>query len=106
KAKKEYRACIICSRLEDFNDIRKYGCDNCLKLFKLYTRSFFKDCTSSNFRGYIMLYSPAKSWVAKWQRLSEKYPGEYCLTVEGKLYNRYLKFMEDNGMDYVERDKS
>ena len=37
------------------------------------------------FEGLITLANPARSWVAKWQRLDGYVPGVYAIKVSGQL---------------------
>jgi len=44
-----------------------------------------ENCTSQVFEGVIALADPAKSWVAKWQRLEGYVRGVYATKVAGQL---------------------
>lgn len=62
------------------------------------------DCTSANFNGVIGLTDPAKSWVAKWQRLDKYVPGLYAVQVVGSVPPEVIAELESRGIKYVPRD--
>ncbi len=43
----------------------------------------------------ITLANPAKSWVAKWQRLDGYVPGVYAIKVSGQLPDEIRSSLED-----------
>jgi transcription elongation factor SPT4 len=55
------------------------------------------DCTSQVFEGLITLADPAKSWVAKWQRLDGYVKGVYATKVSGQLPDEIVATIEDEG---------
>lgn len=65
---------------------REEGCPNCEEILHLQGSSDQIDsCTSQVFEGLISLANPAKSWVAKWQRLDTYVKGVYAIKVSGQL---------------------
>ena len=49
---------------------RDQGCPNCEEFLRLQgNQENIESCTSQVFEGVITLADPARSWVAKWQRL-------------------------------------
>lgn len=55
------------------------------------------DCTSQVFEGLITLADPARSWVAKWQRLDGYVRGVYAIKVSGQLPDEIVAAIEDEG---------
>ena len=53
------------------------------------------------FEGLLTLGDPARSWVAKWQRLQDYLPGVYAVKVVGSLPGEVLTALEDAGINYV-----
>lgn len=53
------------------------------------------DCTSQVFDGLITLADPARSWVAKWQRLDGYVRGVYATKVSGILPDEVVAVMEE-----------
>ena len=65
---------------------RDYGCPNCEEFLHLRdSPDQVENCTSQVFEGVIALADPAKSWVAKWQRLEGYVRGVYATKVSGQL---------------------
>jgi transcription elongation factor SPT4 len=62
------------------------------------------ECTSANFNGCIAVMDPARSWVAKWQRVDGYVPGVYAVQVVGELPPAYVQDLSDQGVRYVPRD--
>lgn len=54
-----------------------------------------ESCTSQVFEGLVALANPAKSWVAKWQRLDGYVGGVYAIKVSGQLPDEIRSMMED-----------
>lgn len=81
----EHHPCIrIYSRpVQRFRD---EGCPNCEEFLHLQgSPDQIDSCTSQVFEGLITLADPAKSWVAKWQRLDKYVRGVYATKVSGQL---------------------
>ena len=72
------------------------GCPNCEEFLQLAGSSeAVQDCTSQVFEGLITLADPAKSWVAKWQRLDGYVRGVYATKVSGILPEEIIDTMEN-----------
>ena len=85
----------------------KTGCPNCEELLQLRgSQDAVQELTSQVFEGMICLGDPAKSWVAKWQRLSQYVAGVYAVKVVGRLPEDVIQTLEDAGVRYVPRDGS
>jgi transcription elongation factor SPT4 len=64
-----------------------------------------EQCTSQVFEGSMAIVDPKKSWVAKWQRLTNYVPGVYALKVSGTLSEDVrLRIEQDFGVRYIPRD--
>src|SRR5208282_5314521 len=69
----------------------KEGCPNCEAFLNLQGSSeAIDECTSQVFEGLITLADPAKSWVAKWQRLDSYVRGVYAVKVVGTVSRNML----------------
>jgi transcription elongation factor SPT4 len=65
---------------------RQEGCPNCEEYLHLKgDTEAIESCTSQVYEGLITLANPAKSWVAKWQRLDTYVQGVYAIKVSGQL---------------------
>lgn len=86
----------------------KEGCPNCEEFLHLQgTPEAVADCTSQVFEGVISLANPAKSWVAKWQRLDGYVQGTYATKVSGILPEEVIDTMENEArIKYIPRDGS
>jgi transcription elongation factor SPT4 len=62
------------------------------------------ELTSQVFEGLICLSDPSKSWVAKWQRLTQYVPGVYAVKIVGRLPDDVVQGLEEQGIKYVPRD--
>jgi len=84
------------------------GCPNCEEFLHLEgSMEAILDCTSQVFEGLITLADPAKSWVAKWQRLDTYVRGVYAIKVSGQLPEDMVATMEDEArIRYIPRDGS
>ncbi|XP_064389981.1 transcription elongation factor SPT4-like [Halichondria panicea] len=102
------RACKMCSMVKTFDQFLFGGCDNCDRYLRMKgNRDRVTEVTSSNFDGLVAMMSPADSWVAKWQRLSNKYvPGCYAVSVTGELPQDIMDSLQDKGIPYQNRDNS
>lgn len=105
-APKKYRTCINCSYLNTPTYFKENGCLNCKILSSGRENDFYLDCTSNKYKGMVAMFDPEKSWVAKWQRINDKKPGLYSLTVEGVLPDDYINVLYDSGKKYYQRDNS
>ena len=91
--------------LTHFQQFYKEGCPNCEELLQLRgSQDNVLELTSQVFEGLICLGDPSKSWVAKWQRLSQYVPGVYAVKVVGRLPEDIVQGLEDQGIRYVPRD--
>jgi transcription elongation factor SPT4 len=104
------RACMVCSIVQTEARFRKEGCPNCEDFLRLAgSPEAIQDCTSQVFEGLITLANPAKSWVAKWQRLDSYVPGVYATKVSGILPEEVIDTMESEAriqyIPYVQRFK-
>ncbi|TPX15167.1 uncharacterized protein E0L32_004725 [Thyridium curvatum] len=80
------RACMVCSIVMTSQRFRDEGCPNCEEFLHLAgSADQIDSCTSQVFEGLISLANPAKSWVAKWQRLDGYVKGVYATKVSGQL---------------------
>lgn len=73
------RACLLCRLVKTEVQFAEDGCDNCPEV-RLGTVAQF---TSPTFQGFVGIYKPEKSWVARWQRQSgltrtAAYPPSFC----------------------------
>jgi len=86
----------------------KEGCPNCEDFLHLAGSSEqIADCTSQVFEGLITLADPARSWVAKWQRLDGYVSGVYAVKVSGILPEEVIDTMENEArIRYIPRDGS
>jgi transcription elongation factor SPT4 len=76
----------------------KEGCPNCEDFLHLAgSMDAIIDCTSQVFEGLITLADPARSWVAKWQRLDGYVRGVYAIKVSGQLPDEIVAAIEDEG---------
>lgn len=72
------------------------GCPNCEDFLRLQgSLDAIADCTSQVFEGLITLADPARSWVAKWQRLDGYARGVYATKVSGILPEDVVDTMEN-----------
>ncbi|KJZ75571.1 Transcription elongation factor spt-4 [Hirsutella minnesotensis 3608] len=90
-------------RLQRFRD---EGCPNCEEFLHLAgSQDQIESCTSQVFEGLITLANPAKSWVAKWQRLDGYVGGVYAIKVSGQLPDEIRSTLEDEyRIQYIPRD--
>lgn len=102
----KYKSCMSCSLISTASDLKANGCKNCQILSKGREHDFFLECTSSKYNGMIAIFDPEKSWVAKWQHISDKVPGFYSITVDGVLPDDYVSVLHDNGKQYHRRNDS
>ncbi|KAL9105466.1 MAG: hypothetical protein Q9227_009375 [Pyrenula ochraceoflavens] len=101
------RACMICSIVQAQSKFQREGCPNCEAILGLQNNlDAIQECTSQVFEGLITLGDPARSWVAKWQRLQNYQPGVYAVKVVGSLPDEVLTALEDAGINYIPRDGS
>lgn len=75
---------------------RDEGCPNCDEFLHLAgSQDQIESCTSQVFEGLITLANPAKSWIAKWQRLDGYVSGVYAIKVSGQLPEEVRTMLED-----------
>ncbi|KAI6251561.1 Transcription elongation factor spt4 [Erysiphe necator] len=105
---KNLRACMVCSIVMTQNRFFREGCPNCEEFLMLAgNMDAIIDCTSQVFEGIIALADPAKSWVAKWQRLDGYVKGVYATKVSGQLSDEVIGVIEDEArIKYIPRDGS
>lgn len=104
--KKKQRACLSCSAICPSMAFKQNGCPNCRVLAINASNDNFHDATSDTFNGLIILVKPSASWVGKWQRIENKQPGSYAMTVDGILPDEFVNKIEEYGNVYYERDRS
>ena len=103
-AKQRYlRACMVCSVVLTHQRFFQEGCPNCEEALQLRRSTEQIDaCTSQVFEGVISLQDPARSWIAKWQRLDTYVPGVYAVKVSGQLPDDIqAQLREEFGITYV-----
>ncbi|KAI0470839.1 transcription elongation factor spt-4 [Xylariaceae sp. FL0804] len=100
------RACMVCSIVMTQARFRAEGCPNCPFLELRGSSEQIENCTSSVYEGIISVGDPAKSWVAKWQRISSYVPGVYAIKVSGSLPDDIRSQLEDDGHTLIPRDGS
>ncbi|KHN94642.1 Transcription initiation Spt4-like protein [Metarhizium album ARSEF 1941] len=119
------RACMVCSivmtysvrstclsplrrrrKLTGWQRFRDEGCPNCEEFLHLAgSQDQIESCTSQVFEGVITLANPAKSWVAKWQRLDGYVAGVYAIKVSGQLPDEMRSTLEEEyRIQYIPRD--
>ncbi|KAH6686225.1 Spt4/RpoE2 zinc finger-domain-containing protein, partial [Plectosphaerella plurivora] len=99
------RACMVCSIVLSQTKFRDIGCPNCEDVLHLAgSQEQIESCTSQVFEGLITLADPARSWVAKWQRLDGYVKGVYATKVSGTLPDEVRQMLEDEGRPYIPRD--
>lgn len=75
---------------------RDQGCPNCEEFLRLQgNQENIESCTSQVFEGVITLADPARSWVAKWQRLDGYVGGMYAIKVSGQLPDEVRATLEE-----------
>ncbi|KAM7201817.1 Spt4/RpoE2 zinc finger domain containing protein [Rhypophila sp. PSN 637] len=102
------RACMVCSIVMTQARFREEGCPNCEEFLHLQgSPDQIESCTSQVFEGLITLANPAKSWVAKWQRLDGYVRGVYATKVSGQLPDDVRTTIEEEyRIQYIPRDGS
>lgn len=81
---------------------RQEGCPNCEEFLHLKgDPDAIDNCTSQVYEGLITLANPAKSWVAKWQRLDNYVQGVYAIKVSGQLPDEVRTSIEEQGHIYI-----
>lgn len=85
--------------LRGTNNLQRFrdeGCPNCEEFLHLAgSQDQIESCTSQVFEGLITLANPAKSWVAKWQRLDGYVAGVYAIKVSGQLPDEMRSTLEE-----------
>ncbi|KAI1868001.1 hypothetical protein JX265_004054 [Neoarthrinium moseri] len=102
------RACMVCSIVMTQTRFRQEGCPNCEEFLHLKgDPEAIETCTSQVFEGLITLANPARSWVAKWQRLDNYVQGVYATKVSGTLPEEVKTVLEEEyRITYIPRDGS
>lgn len=96
------RACLVCSIVQPQSKFRTAGCPNCESFLEMIGNDDqILDCTSQVYEGLLTLADPQRSWVAKWQRLSEYVPGVYAVKVQGILPGDIVQTVEAAGVRYI-----
>ncbi|KAK0392227.1 hypothetical protein NLU13_1724 [Sarocladium strictum] len=100
------RACMVCSIVMTYARFRDEGCPNCEEFLHLQgSQDQIESCTSQVFEGVITVADPAKSWVARYQRLDGYVPGTYATKVSGQLPDDVRASIEDEyRIQYIPRD--
>lgn len=77
---------MVCSIVQVQQRFIREGCPNCESFLGLQNHpDSVQECTSQVFEGLITLADPAKSWVARWQRLEGYVSGVYAVKVVGQV---------------------
>mmetsp|Transcript_25227 Transcript_25227/g.42026 ORF Transcript_25227/g.42026 Transcript_25227/m.42026 type:complete len:123 (-) Transcript_25227:122-490(-) len=97
---KALRSCLRCSLIKTFEQFIDRGCENCEFLAMEGDSRKVQECTTSYFEGAIALVEPRGSWVAKWQRVSQFYPGMYAIDIAGELPEDVVDYLENRGIPY------
>ncbi|KAI0138844.1 Spt4/RpoE2 zinc finger-domain-containing protein [Pestalotiopsis sp. NC0098] len=102
------RACMVCSIVMTQTRFKAQGCPNCEEYLHLKgDTEAVESCTSQVYEGLITLANPAKSWVAKWQRLDTYVQGVYATKVSGQLPEEVRTAIEEEyRITYIPRDGS
>lgn len=67
-------------------EFKRNGCPNCEEYLHLVgNEEAIELCTSNVYEGLIAMADPARSWVAKWQRIDKYQRGTYATKVMGVL---------------------
>ncbi|KAK7409690.1 transcription elongation factor spt4 [Neonectria punicea] len=100
------RACMVCSIVMTYTRFRDEGCPNCEEFLHLAgSQDQIESCTSQVFEGVITLANPARSWIAKWQRLDGYVGGVYAIKVSGQLPDEIRVTLEEEyRISYIPRD--
>ena len=75
------RACIPCMLVKTYEQFYNDGCENCSFLDLQDNKDKIKAATTAAFDGFIALADPANSWLARWCRIDNLYPGCYASRV-------------------------
>lgn len=96
------RACMVCSIVMTYQRFKDEGCPNCEDFLHLQgSPDQIDSCTSQVFEGLITLADPARSWVARYQRLDRYVRGVYALKVSGTLPDDIRGIVEDELGAYI-----
>ncbi|XP_022668008.1 transcription elongation factor SPT4-A-like [Varroa jacobsoni] len=99
------RACMLCSLVKSVDQFEDTGCENCDRYLRMRgNREQVHHCTSTQFDGLIALLHPEDSWVAKWQRMAQRLPGIYAVSVTGRLPSGIIRELKSRGVIYKSRD--
>ncbi|KAG8935864.1 transcription elongation factor spt4 [Tulasnella sp. 419] len=105
-AKKQLRACLLCSIIQTPQDFKRLGCPNCDEILQIQNDSErVASCTSAQFDGVIALTNPGESWVARWQRTDNFVRGLYAIRVTGRLPVDVQDALAVRGYTYRPRDQ-
>uniref|UniRef100_A0A1I7ZRK9 Transcription elongation factor SPT4 n=1 Tax=Steinernema glaseri TaxID=37863 RepID=A0A1I7ZRK9_9BILA len=96
------RACLFCSLIKTCEQFEMDGCDNCDRFLQMKgdTDKVY-ECTSTNFDGMIAACQPHDSWVCKWQKIGDKVPGVYAVSVSGSLSDNVVSDLKAMRIRYV-----
>ncbi|KAK0419258.1 hypothetical protein QR680_014044 [Steinernema hermaphroditum] len=96
------RACLFCSLIKTVDQFELDGCDNCDRFLQMKndTEKVY-ECTSANFDGMIAACMPTDSWVCKWQKIGDKAPGVYAVSVSGSLPDQIVHDLKAMRIRYV-----
>ncbi|TFK25065.1 transcription initiation protein spt4 [Coprinopsis marcescibilis] len=101
------RACLLCSIVQLPSDFKRNGCPNCDDILQLKGNvDRVNSCTTALFEGVIAVVDPDNSWVAKWQRTSQKVRGIYAVRVRGRVPEDVEAELQDRGLKYRPRDQT
>ncbi|KAF6004522.1 hypothetical protein CCYA_CCYA02G0596 [Cyanidiococcus yangmingshanensis] len=90
------RACLSCGLVKSVAQFLAYGCENCPGLIEAGTgdRERVLTFTTTEFSGITALYKPKRSWVARWQRLSQLVPGCYAVGIHANVPDDVLEELD------------
>lgn len=90
----------LCREKQDF---KRNGCPNCEEYLHLAGNDeAIELCTSSVYEGLISMADPARSWVAKWQRIDKYQRGTYATKVMGMLPEEVITSLaEEYNIRYI-----
>ena len=69
---KHLRACLRCGLIKSFEQFKQEGCENCDNVLHFRGQvEVISACTTDDFQGMTAVINPDRSWVARWQHISE-----------------------------------
>src|SRR5438874_1728896 len=99
---KDLRACIPCLLVKTYQQFDAEGCENCDK-GEFSVKDKVDDCTTMAFEGLMAMTWPERSWVARWQFVSNFVPGVYALKVKGDVSPETAAELQEAGIVNIGR---